>query len=67
MVVASVIAAEAQRFEFVGGRQQWLTRFLQPTAAAPCVFNRTGRFTTLWLRRGVAPRRLWLREIVIAT
>jgi hypothetical protein len=40
------------------------TRSLQPTAAAVSVFGGRGRFAALRLRRSMAPRRLWLREVV---
>src|SRR6185295_14831906 len=39
-------------------------RSLQPTAAGPAVFDGVGKFAVLSLRRGVALRRLWPREIV---
>jgi hypothetical protein len=41
-----------------------LTRSLQPTTAVPFVFGGCRKFAALWLRRGSALRRLWLREVV---
>jgi len=39
-------------------------RSLQPTAAGPSVFGGWGRFASPSVRRSLALRRLWLREIV---
>ena len=52
-----------------GGRSTWdgLTRSLQPTAAASSAFGGGEGFAALWLRRSLAPRRLWLREVVRQT